>query len=118
MSNKVAREELIKLYGYRCFLLGVLNEHNPLTYHHIEPKKRATVKNGALLARFEHNLFNKVQEHKPRIADDVNCGFQEYKKTKSILLLAELRNEIIEEIYSLGYEIEDTGKLLVLKRVA
>ena len=78
MSNKKAKEKLIKLYGEECFIekLHLRKDTEPrrytskgqrkrmrqLTYHHIKERQhggKATVANGALLSVENHEWFNK-----------------------------------------------------------
>ena len=97
MSNKSAKEKLIKLYGAECFIeklhlrkdterhytsKGQLKRMKQLTYHHIKMKKdggKATVENGALLSNENHSWFHKQPKESQ---DKMNKKFQEYKKCK------------------------------------
>jgi len=116
MSNKVARNELIEMYDYRCFLLGKISKKNILTYHHINPKKPATIENGSLLARLEHDMFHVVDNSNRKKGKEVNDGFQDYKRSREIAILYQLREFVINEVYNLGYTVEDNGEMYVLKR--
>lgn len=110
MSNKRAKERLIKLFGVQCFIdkLHLRKKDKDkkrgkkfkgskkrrkilqnLTYHHIIERHlggRATVENGALLSKENHEWF-----HKQPVSDQINMDrkFQEYKvnvlKQKGIL---------------------------------
>ena len=94
-SNKKAKEELIRLYGAKCFIevlhlrKGEKNRRykskkqyrkmKQLTYHHILEKSkggRATVKNGALLSYENHEWFNKQSKKEQQ---RMNKMFQDYK---------------------------------------
>lgn len=94
MSNKGAKQRLIKLYGAECFIdklhlrpgpqptyTGKAQMHRmkQLTYHHILEKSKggkATVENGALLSAENHAWFNK--QTKPE-QTRLNGEFQDYK---------------------------------------
>ena len=97
MSNKSARERLIKLFGEECFIeklrlrkdtnrvyksRGEYERMKSLNYHHIIPKSqggKATVENGALLSTENHEWFHK-QPLKSQ--NKMNKKFQEYKRCK------------------------------------
>lgn len=94
MSNKGAKQRLIKLYGKECFIdklhlrpgpppvytgKGQMHRMKQLTYHHIVEKSkggRATVENGALLSAENHAWFNKQQKGDQA---RMNQAFQDYK---------------------------------------
>lgn len=96
MSNKNAKQELIRRYGAECFIekLHLRQDTTPrrytskgqkkrmkqLTYHHIRMRKdggKATVENGALLSVENHQWFHKQSS----VAQGyMNAIFQEYKK--------------------------------------
>ena len=97
MSNKKAKEKLIKLYGAECFIeklklrkdteprkytsKGQYKRMKQLTYHHIREKSKggtATVENGALLSTENHEWFNK-QSYKAQ--KQMNELFQRYKNS-------------------------------------
>lgn len=97
MSNKKAKDKLIKLYGAECFIekLKLRKDTEPrrytsksqykrmkqLTYHHIKERRnggKATVENGALLSVENHEWFNKQSAEAQR---EMNRVFQEYKNT-------------------------------------
>jgi len=100
MSNKSAKERLIKLYGPECFIekLKLRDTSNlkytgrkqyermkQLTYHHILEKRnggRATVENGALLSFENHMWFNKQDRQSQT---KMNNMFKAYKECKVIL---------------------------------
>ena len=99
-ANKRAKEKLIELYGEECFidklhLRPYDTKHytsqkklskkakkiqETLTYHHIHEAHnngKATIENGAVLSRENHDWFN---EQPQKIKDTLNAIFQEYKK--------------------------------------
>lgn len=119
MKNKLCKQQLIDDFGKTCFLLGKIEKRNPLTYHHIIPKRHGgkdTYCNGALLCRLEHDMFNSIENINQRYADDLNAGFQEYKRSREYQLLIQMRYFVELELYHRGYTIEDKGKILTLKR--
>lgn len=96
MSNKNAKQELIRRYGAECFIekLHLRQDTTPrrytskgqkkrmkqLTYHHIRMRKdggKATVENGALLSAENHQWFHKQSS---AAQGYMNAIFQEYKK--------------------------------------
>lgn len=99
MSNKSAKEKLIKLYGKECFIeklhlrkdterhytsKGQMRRMRRLTYHHIKMKKdggKATVENGALLSAENHAWLHKQPKS---VQDEINKKFQEYKKCRIV----------------------------------
>ena len=101
MSNKSAKERLIKLYGPECFIekLHLRQDKEPrrytgkkqyqlmkqLTYHHMLEKSkggRATVENGALLSNENHQWFHKQSKQDQQRMNDM---FRAYKECKVIL---------------------------------
>lgn len=95
MSNKEAKQRLIKLYGAECFIekLRLRKDTEPrrytskgqrkrmkqLTYHHIQERSnggQATVENGALLSTENHEWFNRQSKEAQK---QMNELFQEYK---------------------------------------
>ena len=116
-SNKEAKEELIRLYGAKCFIdrlhyrpessrvytgkqLAYMRKHQKelkrLTYHHILERckgGKATVKNGALLSEDNHRWFNKQSKE---AQDKMNEGFQELKK--KIDNARECKIELVDEL--------------------
>lgn len=94
-TNKRAKEELIRIYGEKCFIekLGLRDTSKlkykgkkqyvrmkMLTYHHIRMKSRggqATVENGALLSAENHQWFHQQSEAEQARLNDI---FQEYKR--------------------------------------
>lgn len=97
MSNKEAKQRLIKLYGAECFIekLRLRKDTEPrrykskgqrkrmkqLTYHHIQERSnggQATVENGALLSTENHEWFNRQSKEAQR---QMNELFQRYKNS-------------------------------------
>lgn len=118
-SNKDAKIKLINDFGEMCFLLGNITKKNMLTYHHILAKRnggKATYDNGALLCLCEHQMFNVLENKNKRYAEEVNEGFQEYKRSREYQLLVQMRYFIELELYHGGYQIEESNNVLVLKR--
>lgn len=118
-SNKKATIKLISVFGHICFLNGVILVKNPITYHHIVAKRnkgKATFENGALLCYLEHQMFNAIENDNKRHAKELNEGFREYKLTMDNIIIMQMRMFVDRRINELGYEVEDKGKLLVLRR--
>lgn len=97
MSNKKAKQKLIRLYGAECFIeklhlrkdteprryksKGQYKRMKQLTYHHIREKRnngKATIENGALLSAENHIWFNKQSEESQK---QMNELFQKYKQS-------------------------------------
>lgn len=108
MSNKQAKEKLIKLYGAECFIeklhlrkdteprryksKGQCKRMKQLTYHHIQECQhggKATVENGALLSAENHAWFNKQSKE---IQRQMNELFQKYKQS------VECKVELVDEL--------------------
>lgn len=108
MSNKRAKEKLIRLYGAECFIekLQLRKDTEPrrytskgqrkrmkqLTYHHIKEKQyggKATIANGALLSEENHIWFN---EQSKEAQKQMNELFQQYKAS------VECKVEFIEDL--------------------
>ena len=96
MSNKNVKRTLIERYGEKCFIeilhlridttprryksKSQMRKMKQITYHHIKMKKdggNATVENGALLSRENHQWFHQQSE---QAQDYMNNLFQEYKR--------------------------------------
>ncbi len=119
MTSKKARIQLINIYGHQCFLGGVVLVKNPLTVHHIVPqraRKDNRLDNLALLCHLEHQMFNVIENDNKRHAKELNEGFREYKLTMDNIIIMQMREFVDERINALGYEVEDRGKSLTLKR--
>lgn len=111
MTNKSAKDKLIKLYGKECFIDKLhlrkdkerkytskkqYKKMKELTYHHIKEVSEGgetTVENGALLSLENHIWFNNQPKE---VQNKLNKKFQEYKKC----------NVIIEEDLRLPIEIK------------
>ncbi len=118
-SNKKAIIKLTSVFGHICFLNGVILVKNPITYHHIVAKRnkgKATFENGALLCHLEHQMFNAIERDNQRHAESLNDGFMEYKQTRNRQIIAQMREFVDERINALGYEVDNKGKLLTLRR--
>jgi 5-methylcytosine-specific restriction endonuclease McrA len=118
-SNRKSKIKLIGIYGAICFLDGIILVKNPLTVHHIIPQRKKVdnrLSNLALLCHVEHQMFNAIERDNQRHAEDLNDGFREYKKTKNGLIIVQMRKFVDERINALGYEVENKGKLLTLRR--
>lgn len=108
MSNKQAKEKLIRLYGAECFIeklhlradieprryksKGQYKRMKQLTYHHIREKQHggtATVENGALLSAENHMWFNKQSKESQK---QMNELFQQYKQS------AECKVEFVDNL--------------------
>lgn len=108
MSNKQAKEKLIRLYGAECFIeklhlrkdteprryksKGQYKRMKQLTYHHIQECQhggKATVENGALLSAENHAWFNKQSKEVQR---QMNELFQKYKQS------VECKVEFVDEL--------------------
>ena len=94
-ANKIAKDALIRRYGPMCFIEKLQLRIDPhrtykskaqmhrmkeLTYHHIiEDSKggKATVENGALLTKENHQWFH---EQSDEARSYMNAVFQAYKK--------------------------------------
>ncbi len=110
MSNKNEREHLVRKFGEQCFLNGEISEKNILTYHHINRQE------GSLLCRLEHDYFHVIEREKRHCAKELNNGFRDFKIKRDLELLKEMRAFVLTLIDEMGYEVFDTGKLLVLRR--
>lgn len=108
MSNKQAKEKLIKLYGAECFIeklhlrkdteprkytsKGQYKRMKQLTYHHIREKSnggQATAENGALLSAENHEWFNKQSKEAQK---QMNELFQKHKQS------VECKVEFVDEL--------------------
>ena len=108
MSNKQAKEKLIRLYGAECFIeklhlrkdteprqyksKGQYKRMKQLTYHHIQECQnggKATVENGALLSAENHAWFNKQSKETQK---QMNELFQKYKQS------VECKVEFVDEL--------------------
>lgn len=127
MSNKNAKQELIRRYGAECFIekLHLRQDTTPrrytskgqkkrmkqLTYHHIRMRKdggKATVENGALLSAENHQWFHKQSS---TAQGYMNAIFQEYKKQVdecTVVFVDEL--ELPFEVKVMEFGVDERGK--------
>lgn len=118
-DTKEIKNEMIQIYGNICFLGGTICRDNPLTYHHciaVRDRGKTTMQNGALLCRVEHDMFNCIEVEQYKKAQMLNDYFQYFKETKDIMLLRQMREYVLSEMIYMGYEIKETGRILVLER--
>lgn len=109
---------LIEEYGL-CFLGGKVSRKNPYTYHHLIPKRsggQVTLQNGALLCNLQHSMFNAVENDNRRQAEELNDGFREFKRTKDLHLIKDMKRFVEHRITMMGYEIDTKGKIYTLRR--
>ena len=118
-SNRRKKDELIKIYGPKCFIeeLGLrkpaeiekerkkykgkkqLKIMDELTYHHIIERCKGgptTLENGAILRNINHQWFNRQSKERQ---DEINEMFREYKKNfpKFKIFAAELTTKGIQK---------------------
>ena len=127
MSNKSAKQELIRRYGKECFVeklhlrkdnkprkykgKGQMKRMKQLTYHHIRMKKdggKATVENGALLSTENHQWFH---QQSPQAQGYMNALFQEYKRQVdecTIVFVDDL--ELPFEVKPIEFSIDEKGR--------
>ena len=128
-SSRRKKEELIKIYGPKCFIeeLGLrkpseiakerkkytgkkqLKIMDELTYHHIIERSKGgktTIENGAVLRNINHQWFNRLSKERQA---EINKIFQEYKKKipDITIIAAQLTTEGIQETRVM--EFEDAG---------
>lgn len=108
-------------FGKMCFLQGIIHKKkNPLTYHHIVPKRqggKGSIENGALLCRIEHDMFNIIESANPKKAEDLNDGFQEFKRQRDLRTLKQMREFVLWQLCQMGYCIDDTKPIIKLRRM-
>ncbi len=61
-------------------------------------------------------MFHAIERDNRRHAESLNDGFREYKETRNRQIIEQMREFVDERINALGYEVENKGKLLTLKR--
>lgn len=127
MSNKSAKQELIRRYGKECFIeklhlrkddkprrytgKGQMKRMKQLTYHHIRMKKdggKATVENGALLSAENHQWFH---QQSPQAQGYMNALFQEYKRQVdecAVVFADDL--ELPFEVKPIEFSVDEKGK--------
>ncbi len=57
-------QKMIEIYGYNCWMNGIITKNNKLTIHHIVPirvKRIKNISNFALLTNNSHALFNYIE---------------------------------------------------------
>lgn len=119
MKNKEAKIILIREHGNICFLGGTVSKKNPITVHHLTPVRmggQTVLVNLALLCRLEHDMFNTIESVYPKTAEEINDYFRYFKQTHDLEMLRQMREYVLCITGQLGYQIEDCGKILTLKR--
>lgn len=119
MTNAEAKDKLIKIYTRICFMGGEISCKNPLTYHHMKPKREhgpTNVENGALLCRLEHDMLHTIENYYPTKTRDINELLMEYKEIRDKAIIEYLKIQTAIIIETLDYEIQDNGKMYVLKK--
>lgn len=127
MSNKSAKQELIRRYGKECFIeklhlrkddkprrytgKGQMKRMKQLTYHHIRMKKdggKATVENGALLSAENHQWFH---QQSPQAQGCMNALFQEYKRQVDECMIVFVDDlELPFEVKPIEFSVNEKGK--------
>lgn len=128
-SNRRKKEELIKIFGPKCFIeelkirspeeienerkkytgkkqLKIMDE---LTYHHILEKSKGgptTLENGAILRNINHQWFNRLSKERQR---EINQLFKDYKKNfpKFKIAVVEITTEGIKQAQIIEYKEEE-----------
>lgn len=126
-ANKNAKQELIKIYGAKCFIeeLGIRKKEevqnelrlyskaqrkrmDELTYHHIIKKcngGKASVENGAILRNINHIWFNRLSKERQA---EINQLFKDYKKQKKPVVVGTfLKNGKVEEPVIVDLDLSD-----------
>ena len=119
MAKNECKEQLIQKYDGKCFLNGFIYDKNPITFHHIVPVRDgglATVQNGALLGRLEHDMFNLIEQMSKKKAVELNQAFMDYKLTKNDIIRIQARMFVDWYLMNQGYHIVEAKKVLILKR--
>ena len=109
-SNKKVKNELIRLYGNKCFIerlhlrdtgnkryrgCSQYKKMKQLTYHHIRMKKdggKATIENGALLSAENHQWFHKQPKERQEQMNNM------FKALKREIDQHRLEVEYVEEV--------------------
>lgn len=74
--------EIIAEKGNKCWLNGVLTRNNPLTGHHIVPRREGgqTIKeNIAPICEDKHQAFNELERLYPDLAREITCYLVTYR---------------------------------------
>lgn len=129
-SNRRKKEELIKIYGPKCFIeeLGLrkpseiekerrkykgkkqLKIMDELTYHHIIERCKGgqtTLENGAILRNINHQWFNRQSKERQT---EMNKMFQEYKRNfnKINIAAAQLTTQGMQKTEIISFEESDS----------
>lgn len=89
---------------------------NPYTFHHIQEKKNkgdVSIKNGAILTKYAHQLLNILENVCPKAYDDYQNLFRYINNTH-----APLTDDILEDIYGMmldTFYYQDYGDLSSIK---
>lgn len=119
MAKNESKKYLIQKYDGKCFLNGIINDKNFITFHHIIPVRDgglATVENGALLGRLEHDMFNLIERMSKKKGVELNQAFRDYKLTKNDIIRIQARMFVDWYLMTQGYRVVEAEKLLILKR--
>ena len=133
-SNRQKKDELIKIYGPKCFIeeLGLrepseiekerkkykgkkqLKVMDELTYHHIIERCKGgptTLENGAVLRNINHQWFNRQSKERQ---DEINEMFREYKKNfpKIQIIAAEITTQEIQQAKVI--KIEEPEEVIII----
>lgn len=84
MDEKTTRVklEVIADYGHKCWLNGVITRNNPLTGHHIIPRREGgatTKQNIAPIVRDKHEAFNIIEKKRPLDAEELTAYMLLYR---------------------------------------
>lgn len=113
--NKILREQL----GNFCYLRGTIAKNNPLTIHEIIPQrfngKRIYV-NTALLCRLEHDYNNAIELERPKFGNELADYYHYIRESRDLEALRQMREEVMTLITKLGYKIDNSGKILTLRK--
>lgn len=115
MNNKRLREQL----GGFCYLGGIITIKNPLTIHEIIPKRHGGKRiyiNCALLCRLEHDIHNIIEIQKPIFGNELAYYYHYIRDSRDLVTIKQMREEVYNMIYALGYGVVDNGKILKLER--
>ena len=100
-ENKEILELLLSLFLPDYDWLGFMeSKNNPYTFHHIVPVRdggKTTKKNGAILTKNGHKLYNYIEQDYPNIAEEL---------TELFITLNETNSPATEEYY------EEVNKVL------
>lgn len=77
MSDKQTSKiklQIIASSGHKCWLNGKITRDNPLTGHHIIPRRekgKTTIDNIALISKSKHEAFNELERIYPKLAEEI-----------------------------------------------